>query len=64
MQISVTSIKRVDPYAKKLLATSTHVVLYKFNPSVTEWERTETEGALFLYSRSGEPWHSIMIMNR
>ncbi|KAF2880306.1 hypothetical protein ILUMI_25864 [Ignelater luminosus] len=64
LRMSVTSIKRVDPYVKDILATSTHVALYKFNPSINEWEKTETEGALFLYSRSGEPWHSIMIMNR
>lgn len=64
LRMSVTSIKRVDPYVKDILATSTHVALYKFNPSINEWERTETEGALFVYSRSGEPWHSIMIMNR
>ncbi|KAB0794678.1 hypothetical protein PPYR_11517 [Photinus pyralis] len=64
LRMSVTSIKRVDPYVKDILATSTHVALYKFNPIISEWERTETEGALFLYSRSGEPWHSVMIMNR
>ncbi|KAK5644362.1 hypothetical protein RI129_005662 [Pyrocoelia pectoralis] len=64
LRMSVTSIKRVDPYVKDILATSTHVALYKFNPIINEWERTETEGALFLYSRSGEPWHSVMIMNR
>ncbi|XP_018336909.1 mRNA-decapping enzyme 1A [Agrilus planipennis] len=64
LRMSVTSIKRVDPYVKEILATSSHVALYQFNPLINEWERTETEGALFLYNRSGEPWHSIMIMNR
>ena len=64
VRMSVTSIKRVDPYVKDILATSTHVALYKFNSVTNEWEKTETEGALFLYSRNGEPYHSIMIMNR
>lgn len=64
MRMSVTSIKRVDPYVKEILAKSTHVALYKFNPSINEWEKTDTEGALFLYSRNGEPYHSIMVMNR
>lgn len=64
LRMSVTSIKRVDPYVKDILAKSTHVALYRFNPPQNEWEKTETEGALFLYSRSGEPLHSIMIMNR
>lgn len=64
LQISVTSIKRVDPYVKDILATSTHVALYKFNPVSNEWEKTETEGALFVYSRNGQPFHSMMILNR
>lgn len=64
LRMSVASIKRVDPYAKDILAKSTHVALYKFNQNNDAWEKTETEGALFLYSRNGEPFHSIMIMNR
>lgn len=64
LRMSVTSIKRVDPYVKDILATATHVALYKFNTSTNEWEKTETEGALFIYSRNGEPFHSIMVMNR
>ncbi|KRT78974.1 hypothetical protein AMK59_8034 [Oryctes borbonicus] len=64
LRMSVTSIKRVDPYVKQILGTSTHVALYKFNPTANEWEKTDTEGALFLYSRNGVPYHSIMIMNR
>lgn len=64
LQISVTSLQRVDPYVKEILATSTHVALYKFNPVNNEWEKSDTEGALFVYTRSGEPFHSIMILNR
>lgn len=64
LRMSVTSIKIVDPYAKDILATSTHVVLYKFNNSINEWEKTDTEGALFVYSRIAEPFHSLMIVNR
>lgn len=62
--MSVTSIKRVDPYVKNVLATATHVALYSFNTTKNEWEKTETEGALFIYSRNGEPFHSMMVMNR
>lgn len=57
-------MKRVDPYVKDILATSTHVALYKFNPVSNEWEKTDTEGALFVYSRNGQPFHSMMILNR
>lgn len=64
LQISVNSIKRVDPYVKEILMTATHVALYKFCYLRNEWMRTEIEGALFLYSRNGEPYHSFMVMNR
>ncbi|VEN58807.1 unnamed protein product [Callosobruchus maculatus] len=64
LRMSVTSIKRVDPYVKDILATATHVALYIFNTQSNEWEKTNTEGALFIYSRNGEPYHSMMVMNR
>lgn len=64
LRMSLTSIKRVDPYVKNVLATATHVALYLFNTTKNEWEKTETEGALFVYGRNGEPFHSIMVMNR
>lgn len=31
---------------------------------ITEWEKTDIEGALFIYSRNAEPFHSIFINNR
>lgn len=64
VRMSLTSIKRIDPYVKNVLATATHVALYLFNTTKNEWEKTEKEGALFVYSRNGEPYHSIMLMNR
>lgn len=64
LRMSLTSIKRVDPYVKNVLASATHVALYLFDTTKNEWEKTETEGALFVYSRNGEPYHSIMVMNR
>ncbi|XP_066245175.1 mRNA-decapping enzyme 1A isoform X2 [Euwallacea similis] len=45
-------------------ATATQVALYKFNIAQNIWEKAEKEGALFLYSRNGEPFHSLMIFNR
>nr|CAD7570801.1 unnamed protein product [Timema californicum] len=64
LRMNVAALKRVDPYAKEILETATHVALYKFNADENEWEKTEVEGALFVYSRGGEPYHNILIMNR
>ncbi|PSN31715.1 hypothetical protein C0J52_22074 [Blattella germanica] len=64
LRMNVAALSRVDPYAKDILDTATHVALYKFNTTDNEWEKTDVEGALFVYSRNGEPYHSILIMNR
>lgn len=63
-RMNVAALKRVDPYVKDILDTATHVALYSFNEDNSEWDKTEVEGALFVYSRNGEPFHSIVIMNR
>ncbi|OAD61055.1 mRNA-decapping enzyme 1B [Eufriesea mexicana] len=62
--MNVAALKRVDPYAKDILETATHVALYTFNAVNNEWEKTNIEGALFIYSRNGEPYNSVLIMNR
>ncbi|XP_024872995.1 mRNA-decapping enzyme 1A isoform X2 [Temnothorax curvispinosus] len=63
LRMNVAALKRVDPYVKDILETATHVALYTFNADENEWEKTDIEGALFLYSRNGEPYNSILIMN-
>ncbi|XP_054288515.1 mRNA-decapping enzyme 1A [Macrosteles quadrilineatus] len=60
-KMNFAALKRVDPYAKGLVETAAHVALYTFE---NEWEKTDIEGALFVYSRTGEPFHNILIMNR
>lgn len=60
--MNFAALKRADPYAKEIIDSATHVALYTFEES--EWEKTNIEGALFVYSRNGEPYHSLVIMNR
>ncbi|XP_001601191.1 mRNA-decapping enzyme 1A [Nasonia vitripennis] len=64
LRMNVAALKRVDPYVRDILETATHVALYTFNGEKNEWEKTDIEGALFVYSRIGEPYNSILIMNR
>ncbi|XP_003704239.1 decapping mRNA 1 [Megachile rotundata] len=64
LRMNVAALKRVDPYVKDILETATHVALYTFNAVNNEWEKTDIEGALFVYSRNGEPYNSVLIMNR
>ncbi|KAL7300356.1 hypothetical protein TKK_0006979 [Trichogramma kaykai] len=63
-RMNIAALKRVDPYVKTIIETATHVALYTFNGESNEWEKTEIEGAMFVYSRIGEPYNSIIIMNR
>lgn len=61
-KMNFAALNKVDPYAKSLLETAAHVALYTFIDN--EWEKTDIEGALFVYNRTGEPFHNILIMNR
>lgn len=62
LRMNIAALKRADPYAKEIIDSATHVALYTFEEN--EWEKTNIEGALFVYSRNGEPYHSLVIMNR
>lgn len=64
LRMNLAAIQRSDPYAKDIINSSAHVAFYTFNTAENEWEKTDIEGALFIYSRSAEPFHSIFINNR
>lgn len=64
LRMNLAAIKRVDPYAKAIIDSSAHVAFYTFNADDTEWEKTDVEGAFFIYSRTAEPLYSIFINNR
>uniref|UniRef100_A0A667XB54 5'-(N(7)-methylguanosine 5'-triphospho)-[mRNA] hydrolase n=1 Tax=Myripristis murdjan TaxID=586833 RepID=A0A667XB54_9TELE len=62
--MSLAALQRQDPYINKLLDVTGQVALYNFNSKANEWEKTEIEGTLFVYSRSASPHHGFTIMNR
>jgi len=63
-RVNLAALKRVDPYAVEIVETGTQVAIYKFNSKTNEWEKTDIEGTLFLYTRSGDPKHGFIVMNR
>ncbi|XP_036333340.1 uncharacterized protein LOC118744432 [Rhagoletis pomonella] len=63
-RMNLAAIKKVDPYAKDIVDSSSHVAFYTFNAEHNEWEKTDVEGAFFIYSRNAQPFHSIFINNR
>ncbi|XP_077433242.1 mRNA-decapping enzyme 1A [Vanacampus margaritifer] len=62
--MSLAALRRQDPYINTLLDVTGQVALYNFNSKVNEWEKTEIEGTLFVYTRSASPYHGFTIMNR
>ncbi|XP_077465930.1 mRNA-decapping enzyme 1A [Stigmatopora argus] len=62
--MSLAALQRQDPYINTLLDVTGQVALYNFNSKVNEWEKTEIEGTMFVYTRSASPYHGFKIMNR
>ncbi|XP_061841531.2 mRNA-decapping enzyme 1A [Nerophis lumbriciformis] len=62
--MSLAALQRQDPYINKLLDLTGQVALYNFNSTTNQWEKTEIEGTLFVYTRSASPHHGFTIMNR
>lgn len=62
--MNVSALKLKDPYFKDILDMATHVALYNYNSDTQSWEKTEVEGAYFIYSRTKEPFYYALIMNR
>ncbi|TNM91333.1 hypothetical protein fugu_019713 [Takifugu bimaculatus] len=64
LDISLAALQRQDPYIKNIVDVASQVALYTFNNRANEWEKTEVEGALFVYTRLASPRHGFTIMNR
>ncbi|XP_057711336.1 mRNA-decapping enzyme 1B [Corythoichthys intestinalis] len=64
LDISLAALQRHDPYIKNILDVASQVALYTYNNRANEWEKTEVEGTLFIYTRLASPTHGFTIMNR
>ncbi|XP_066580601.1 mRNA-decapping enzyme 1B isoform X2 [Amia ocellicauda] len=64
LDISLAALQRHDPYINKIMDVASQVALYTFSNRANEWEKTDVEGTLFVYTRSASPRHGFTIMNR
>ncbi|XP_077400389.1 mRNA-decapping enzyme 1B [Vanacampus margaritifer] len=64
LDISLAALQRHDPYIKNIVDVASQVALYTYNNRANEWEKTEVEGTLFIYTRLALPTHGFTIMNR
>ncbi|KAL9960178.1 hypothetical protein ACROYT_G033595 [Oculina patagonica] len=63
-KLNLSAIKKTDQYAVNIVDNASQVALYKFNGDKQAWEKTDVEGALFVYNRSTTPTSAFFIMNR
>ncbi|XP_066523152.1 mRNA-decapping enzyme 1B [Hoplias malabaricus] len=64
LDISLAALRRQDPYINNIMDVASQVALYIFNNETNEWEKTDIEGTLFVYTRLASPKHGFTIMNR
>ncbi|MEE6478016.1 hypothetical protein FKM82_011717 [Ascaphus truei] len=64
LDISLAALKQQDPYIQGIVDVASQVALYTFSNKANEWEKTDVEGTLFVYTRSASPRHGFTIMNR
>lgn len=60
VHMNLAAIKLADPYAKEVVGKAEEVVRYTFDEEKDRWEPTGIQGACFVYSRSAEPYHSVL----
>ncbi|XP_028680178.2 mRNA-decapping enzyme 1A isoform X2 [Erpetoichthys calabaricus] len=63
-EMSLAALKQHDPYISHIVDVTGQVALYTFNAKANEWEKTDIEGTLFVYTRYASPYHGFTIMNR
>ncbi|KAL6771831.1 hypothetical protein ACKKBG_A27975 [Auxenochlorella protothecoides x Auxenochlorella symbiontica] len=63
-QKAIGVLKRIDPDIEELLATVSHVVLYRFNPEGPAWIKTDVEGTLYVVKRRGQPRFRYIVLNK
>ncbi|XP_034019843.1 mRNA-decapping enzyme 1B-like [Thalassophryne amazonica] len=64
LDISLAALQRQDPYINNIVDVACQVALYTYNNRTHEWEKTEVEGTLFIYTRLASPRHGFTIKNR
>eukprot|EP00062_Callorhinchus_milii_P017665 gi/632970289/ref/XP_007901566.1/ PREDICTED: mRNA-decapping enzyme 1A isoform X1 [Callorhinchus milii] len=62
--ISLSALRQSDPFIAHIVDVTSQVALYTYNPQAGEWEKTDIEGTLFVYTRTASPHHGFTIMNR
>ncbi|XP_075525783.1 decapping mRNA 1 isoform X1 [Dermacentor variabilis] len=63
-RMNLAALQRVDSAVTEIVDNASQVALYKFASATNGWEKTEIEGALFVFAWSKTPSHGFIVMNR
>ncbi|KAJ3126345.1 hypothetical protein HK098_007609 [Nowakowskiella sp. JEL0407] len=62
--MNLNVLKRHDATVVSILDSSSHVVVYTFEPSSQSWNKRGIEGTMFVLQRNISPYYSVFILNR
>ncbi|XP_018096632.1 decapping mRNA 1B L homeolog isoform X2 [Xenopus laevis] len=62
-EMSLAALRLNDPHIKAIVDVASQVALYTFSHNANEWEKTDVEGTLYVYTRSSSPQYGFTIMN-
>ncbi|KAJ1563461.1 hypothetical protein HK096_000851, partial [Nowakowskiella sp. JEL0078] len=62
--MNLNVLKRHDKTVVSILDSSSHVVVYIFEPVSQSWNKRGIEGTMFILQRNFAPFYSLFILNR
>lgn len=63
-RMNLAALQRVDSAVTEIIDNASQVALYKFAQGTNGWEKTDVEGALFIFEWSKTPSHGLFVINR
>lgn len=65
-ELNLLVLRRWCPDIEGIIAIAPFAVLYTFSPETQQWEKSETQGSLFICQLSGNPFprYRVIILNR
>ncbi|KAJ3018088.1 hypothetical protein HKX48_003164 [Thoreauomyces humboldtii] len=64
LAVNLNVLRRHDPSISQILESSSHVVVYDFDPVTKNWTKKGIEGTMFVFQRSVAPLYGLFVMNR
>ena len=54
-EINLRTLKRIDPEIQDILASASHVAVYRFDTQRHQWLKSDIEGSLLVYKKTSSP---------